>query len=212
MSIFTCFGYGSLVNVRTLLPGTEVRSARVRGWRRAWRLSGDSTFGNRCTLTVVPDEGAAILGVMVVQHADHRAALSAREVHYVPTPLSADSVEWLDPPGVGWPDAFIHVGRPEYVRAGGPGHPVMMSYLDVVIAGFRGRFGDEGAEHFVDTTLDWHVPVLNDRASPRYPRWVPVEAADRAFVDALVRRMPLTVIDSGAAAPPHTPSVVSVTR
>lgn len=196
---FTCFGYGSLVNRRTLPAESVFRPARLAGWRRAWRLAGDSTFGKRCTLTVVPDAGASILGVMVSQPVRHRDTMSKREAHYDPVTLGANDVEWLGDPDpedeTDWADAFVHVGKPEFMKPGDADHPVMLSYVDVVIAGFREQFGDDGAAHFIETTLDWHVPVLDDRRAPRYPRVVPVSDADRRFVDQILAQIPATMID-----------------
>ena len=61
-------------------------------------------------------------------------------------------------------------------------------------AGFRRMFGEEAVAHFAATTADWHVPVLDDRAAPRYPRAVLVSDHERAAVDRLVADNALSVI------------------
>ncbi|MEZ5723358.1 MAG: gamma-glutamylcyclotransferase family protein [Paracoccaceae bacterium] len=72
------FGYGSLVNRRTHdFPGA--RKACVTGWRRAWRKS---PLRRRPFLTVLPDPGSEVLGlVAMVPGADWRA-LDEREHAY----------------------------------------------------------------------------------------------------------------------------------
>ena len=109
--------------------------------------------------------------------------------------LDRDSVDWLDDRPDDWPDPFIHIGVAEHRRSGDRDHPVLLSYVDTVIAGFLNRFGENGPQHFVDTTLDWHVPVLNDRRDPRYSRAVRPTCDERARVDALMASLGVTMID-----------------
>ena len=62
-------------------------------------------------------------------------------------------------------------------------HPVLLSYIDVVIQGYLRMFGPDGAARFFATTDGWDVPVLNDRASPIYPRHCTLSPQERSFVD-----------------------------
>ena len=62
-------------------------------------------------------------------------------------------------------------------------HPIVLSYLDVVVQGYLRVYGEAGAHRFFETTEGWGLPVLNDRAAPRYPRHQPLSAAETAFVD-----------------------------
>ena len=190
----TCFGYGSLVNAATLAPDSLSAPVLVTGWRRAWRHSGETAYGRRCTLTVVPDPDCVILGAALLVPAGALAALDRREAQYRRVPLAAEDVDWRDGRPDGWPDPFLYVGQENYARAGDADHPILLSYLDVVIAGFRRMFGEEGVAHFAATTADWHVPVLNDRAAPRYPRAVLVSEFERAAVDRLVADHAVSVI------------------
>lgn len=186
MNLFTCFGYGSLVNPATLAPDVVAVPVRISGWRRAWRLSGPSSYGRRCTLNVVPDPGCAIEGVVIAQPRDRLPALDRREAHYARTAIDPGGVEWLAEPPSGWPAPFLYVGRPQFNRPGDADHPVLLSYLDAVVAGFLRLFGAAGAERFVATTLDWHVPIRDDRARPIYPRAVDLAAEERGYVDDLL--------------------------
>ena len=184
--IFTCFGYGSLVNRRTLPEHAELRRVRVRGWRRAWRLAGESSFGRRCTLTVVTDPDSEIAGVVVAQKHEGREDLDRREKHYDPHVIEPADLTWIDGQPDRWPEPFIFVSKPEHTRQGDDDHPVYLSYIDVVISGFMDQFGEDGARHFVETTLDWHVPVVNDRANPRYARSLELSRHDHDLCDRIL--------------------------
>ena len=47
---------------------------------------------------------------------------------------------------------------------------ILRSYLDVVMQGYFQQFGQSGLERFMETTLNFDCPILEDRAAPRYPR------------------------------------------
>ncbi|MBZ8134186.1 gamma-glutamylcyclotransferase family protein [Afifella sp. IM 167] len=192
--MFTCFGYGSLVNAATLSETTEVAPARLKGWRRAWRHSGVTPYGQRCTLTVVPDADCEIWGVVVAIPLEERPHLDRREAQYEAVLLSPGDVTWTAGRPEAWPDPHLWVGHAEYGRAGDADFPVMLSYLDVVLAGFFAEFGEAGVSHFLETTADWHVPILDDRAKPRYPRALLLSDADRAMVDGAIRAAGATKI------------------
>ena len=205
--MFTCFGYGSLVNADTLATGTRAVRVRVTGWRRAWRHCGLTSFGRRCTLTVYPDPDSIIDGVVIAQPMDALTALDAREGQYTRHAVDAGSLDWLDPRPDGWPAPFVYVGNAEHRRPGDADHPIMLSYLDVVIAGFLRTFGASGADHFLQTTDDWHVPVLNDRAAPRYPRALSLSSGERDRVDRCLEDLAIVPVQ-----PAPQPSSVSATR
>ena len=193
--VFTCFGYGSLVNGRTLPADAQSVRVRVHGWRRAWRLTVGLSGRPRCTLTVVPDQASAILGTVVAQPQHHESALKKREALYERHELEDAAVDWLDDRPDEWPDPFVHVGVTEHRRSGDKDHPVLLSYVDTVMAGFLHRFGEDGPQHFAETTLDWHVPVLNDRSAPHYSRAISLTDDERARVDDLLAGLGVTMID-----------------
>ena len=205
--MFTCFGYGSLVNAGTLAPGTRAVRVRLTGWRRAWRHSGPASYGRRCTLTVYPDPGSAIDGVVIAPPIDTLPALDKREGQYTRHAIDAGALDWLDPRPDGWPDPFVYVGNNEYRRPGDADYPIMLSYLDVVIAGFLKTFGASGADRFLQTTDDWHVPVLNDRTAPRYPRALSLSPSERHRVDCCLKELAIIPIQTFSQ-----PSSVSATR
>ncbi|WP_034491850.1 gamma-glutamylcyclotransferase family protein [Afifella pfennigii] len=185
--MFTCFGYGSLVNRATLSEASKVAPGRLKGWRRAWRHSGKTAYGGRCTLTVVEDEACEIWGAIVAIPLAERPDLDRREAQYDAVAPPGEHVTWFEGRPQGWPDPHLYVGHAEYGRPGDADNPIMLSYLDVVIAGFHAAYGEEGVAHFLETTAEWHVPILNDRAAPRYPRALLLSERERGIVDEAIK-------------------------
>lgn len=174
------FGYGSLVDRRTHLysPATP---ARVAGWRRSWRRSPVRPVA---FLTVQPDPATVLEGLVAGVPGDDWAALDAREANYdrVDTTLSVDPL-----PGREARVAIYAVPHERAAPAGGD-HPILLSYLDVVLGGYLDQFGAAGAERFFTTTDGWDAPVVDDRAAPRYPRAQPLSDSVRHWVDGALDR------------------------
>lgn len=161
------FGYGSLVN-RATHDYIDIRRTRVKGWARAWRHTGlrDVAF-----LTAVPDPTGEIEGLSAaVPNADW-AALDAREFAYDRIALKAmdDTMIYAIPDGKHAPASAAH--------------PILLSYLDVVVQGYLNEFGEAGAALFFATTHGWDAPVLDDRCAPLYPRHQLLTREEARFVD-----------------------------
>lgn len=172
---FTVFGFGSLVNRKTLPDVLDAQPATVRGWRRAWRAPGHFGHGKGvCSLSVVPAQ-ASIDGLMVTFSDEHQERMAQRERNY-------DTIALPDHPG-----AYIYRAKPAIERWGDENNPISLSYLDTVLGGFLEEFGEEGAHRFMETTDGWFVPILDDRAAPLYPRATPLTVEQCAAVDALLR-------------------------
>ena len=60
---------------------------------------------------------------------------------------------------------------------------MLLSYVDVVVQGYRQQFGAQGVADFFATTDGWEAPILDDRAAPRYPRAQRLDRADQLLVD-----------------------------
>ena len=43
-------------------------------------------------------------------------------------------------------------------------HPILLSYLDVVVQGYLREFGEAGVARFFETTDGWGAPIRDDRA------------------------------------------------
>ena len=181
------FGYGSLVNAATLrTPHVAAHRATLRGWRRRW-LSRPSGVGpglartDLAFLSVVPDGGTAIEGLVVVDHLSSLASLDEREALYERRDAHVDcgAAGWHHPDP---PRAFLYVADEPPAREAF----ILRSYLDAVMQGYLTQFGEAGLRRFVETTDGFELPLLEDRESPVYPRHVATNASERAQFDALV--------------------------
>ncbi|WP_068316611.1 gamma-glutamylcyclotransferase family protein [Polycladidibacter hongkongensis] len=184
------FGYGSLVNARTLPKEAQVIPGVLSGWLREWRLYSPwdklvaGTCRGVCALTVIPSAGTKIYGGMMRDHRSNLAALDARESRYFrqtlePTSFQADEAAHI-PEG-----CFLYQASEENYHWGTVESPMLQSYVDCVLQGFHDFWGEAGIDHFINTTRGWdRVPMLMDRGAPFYPRaqHLPVDLA--ALIDA----------------------------
>ena len=179
------FGYGSLVNRATHAYPSPQR-ARLTGWRRAWRHTG---LREVAFLTAIPDPASAIDGLIAPVPGGDWAALDAREWAYerLPTPDVAHPLPH--------PVEIAVYAVPATSAAPDANHPILLSYLDVVVQGYHREFGPEGVAAFFATTSGWEAPILNDRAAPRYPRAQQLTETETALVDTHLARLAARLID-----------------
>ncbi len=171
------FGYGSLVNAGTH-NYDAVHPAHIPGWRRTWRhVEGRQV----AFLTVVRDRKCAIDGVIAPVQSSDWNALDVREKSYLRE--TADGVRHSV---IGANDICIY-HAPEHLHRPHSGHhPILLSYLDVVVQGYLQIGGEAAVTAFFDTTDGWDAPVLNDRADPRYPRHQILSRDETALVDDML--------------------------
>ena len=150
------FGYGSLVNRSTHNYGNPTR-ATAQGWRRLWRHTGKRPVA---FLTVVPDPSCCIDGLIASVPGADWAALDAREWAYDRVPASDQVRHDLDHQ----PSIHLYTVAPDRNHAPDTQHPILLSYIDVVVQGYLTEFGIDGATRFFETTDGWDAPILNDRA------------------------------------------------
>ena len=175
------FGYGSLVNTKTHVY-QDARPAKLSGWRRVWKRTNarDMAF-----LTIVPSDGETILGLIAkVPNADWKA-LDDREEGY--DRLVATDMIIHDHSDN--PELAIYAIPASTRFPPTPEHPILLSYLDVVLQGYLHVFGEEGVQHFMDTTDGWNTIVLNDRDNPIYPRAQVLSADETALVDTCLEQV-----------------------
>ncbi len=170
------FGYGSLVNLRTHDYG-GAHPVSLQGWRRVW-LS--SSRRDRSFLSVQPDTGFQIQGMLAKVPHGNWAALDAREFAYNRQELSRSDLS-------GAHDRHqaiqIYQGNPAFVAPDTEKKPILLSYLDVVVQGYLDHFGRNGVAEFFATTLGWDTPIRNDRSTPAYPRAQTLTQDEHALVD-----------------------------
>ncbi len=165
------FGYGSLVNRRThSYPGGTPLT--VKGWRRAWR---HTTLHPAPFLTAVRDAQGEIDGLTAEVPLGDWEALDAREAGYLRVPMPEGPSIYHIPEG--------HHPAPD--RA----HPILRSYLDVVVQGYLAEFGEAGVARFFETTDGWDAPIEDDRDAPIYPRAQTLTAEETALVDKWISRV-----------------------
>lgn len=175
------FGYGSLVNLATH-DFAAPRAARLTGWRRIWR---HSTQRQVAFLSVEPDPNSSISGVIAHLPGGDWAALDVREHAYTRRDVTHQVTHISTP----IPTA-VYEARPELTQHPSVGHPILLSYLDVVIQGFLQIYGQEGVDDFIATTHDWG-PILNDRTAPIYPRAQTLSAQEIRIVDRTLEQLPV---------------------
>lgn len=183
------FGYGSLVN-RASHSFAGAVPAQLTGWRRIWR---HTDLRPVAYLTVVPDAHAEIDGLIApVPDADW-PALDAREAAYIRAP-AAHQVRHPLPHS---PEIAVYTIPEGMHAAPSRAHPILLSYLDVVVQGYFREFGAAGVQRFFDTTHGWDAPLLDDRSSPHYPRHQSLTDEERELTDGHLDRLGVSLLSSG---------------
>ncbi|MGX1097737.1 gamma-glutamylcyclotransferase family protein [Amorphus sp. MBR-141] len=182
--VFHYFGYGSLVNAATRPQSHVVIPARLFGYRRAWRVSTRrSLLAGACSLTIRPaGPDSVVHGVLASENRVSLPTLDRRERHYDRLTVAADGVAPDAPhdhPGA----VYVYRVKRAHDRFGSRRFPVLLSYVDCVLQGYLKVFGEAGVADFMATTDGWHVPVLDDRAAPLYPRAQTLSPAEQVLVD-----------------------------
>lgn len=175
------FGYGSLVN-RATHDYARARVADLRGWRRVWC---HTNLRPVAFLSVVPDGTTTISGLIAEVPGANWAALDEREYAY-------DRIACAEAISHGMasaPEIAVYMVPDRTRSAPSQTHPILQSYLDVVVQGYLREFGPEGAAAFFDTTDGWDAPILQDRDAPRYPRHQTLAPDERRFVDEALERI-----------------------
>lgn len=178
------FGYGSLVNRRTLRTKfLGIRRARADGWKRFWLPRDPSA--EMALLSVQRHESETIEGVVVYDHADHLPSVDEREIGYLRRIVDLDRLN-IDTPPIADVPIYIYEAERGADTAETTGSAILQSYLDAVMQGFRTLYGDDGLRRFVASTEGFETRILKDRSAPRYPRWVTLESGEEELFDRLV--------------------------
>ena len=174
------FGYGSLVNTKSH-GYSDPRPATLKGWRRAWVATARYPV---VLLSGVRDPEHSIKGLIAaVPNADWDA-LDTREAGYARLHAS-QHVEHALPDST---EISVYAVDPAHIHESRD-HMILLSYLDVVVQGFHEVYGEEGVQHFFDTTDNWHTPIVDDRKDPFYPRHQTLTPLQTSLVDDNLTRL-----------------------
>lgn len=179
------FGYGSLVN-RATHDFDRTCVATLTGWRRVWRHNPARVAAY---LSVEPDPEGQIDGLVADVDPHQWDDLDYRERTYGRHDVSHQTDHAL-----GAEERVALYQVQDLPEAGHPDdHPVLLSYLDVVVQGYLLSFGQDGAARFFETTAGWDTPVLDDRAAPIYSRAQTLTADQTTFVDDMLSTLSAVV-------------------
>jgi hypothetical protein len=194
-------GYGSLINAVSrgstagaTIPAIPVRVAAAFGYIRSWNSRADA-FTALGLRSPHPGESAiTINGVLYPVKDAELQEYDGREKNYrrVEVPLSQiEAVSWQRLPETG--HLWIYVPRDPGTQgtavdgsaAADADHPLLQSYIDVVIEGGL-EYGDDFAKEIIETSDGWSGFWLNDRELARRPLQVLDPRA--AKVDELLKK------------------------
>lgn len=203
------FGYGSLVNRATRESSEKVVPATLHGWERQWAHHAHSLAEKKspdrlgvCPLTISERSGSVIDGVLAeISIADlplldkrergyERLSLSASRFSFEPASSGPDAAQICTDKDIA-PDSTIYVYRSLESQAGWANeqYPLIQSYIDVVLSGYRSLFGEQGVKRFLMSTSGWNGPLVNDRDNPIYPRAVVLGKDELAWIDAVMEEV-----------------------
>ncbi|MCY4179794.1 MAG: gamma-glutamylcyclotransferase [Litoreibacter sp.] len=182
------FGYGSLVNTKTH-DYPDVIPAQLNGWRRVWR---HTKIRDVAYFSVEKAEDSTIDGLIARVPNSDWVALDEREFGYWREPVPPEALTFSSPVST---DVQIYQTRTDQDAEPSVKHPIILSYLDVVVQGFLAQFGEDGVGRFFETTAGWEAPILNDRQAPIYPRHQSLTPFETGLVDAHLETLSAHVQD-----------------
>lgn len=189
-STIAYFGYGSLVNLGSLrTPYISAHRATLRGWKRVWlaRPKVQNSFAvtdGLAFLSVVADTDAQIDGMVITDHESSLPALDEREALYSRVSIVTDDLSYHDEP-CAVTQQFLYEADEPPARDGAE---ILRSYLDVVMQGYLGHFGEDGLQRFINTTLNFDCAIREDRDDPLYPRATTLTVEEKRVFAALLQR------------------------
>lgn len=182
------FGYGSLVNRKTLRT-TYVDAVRgeLKGFRREWNIRGETPHGPVCALTASRDPDMSIQGLLVVDLAENLGQVDEREARYDRMRLSDMDLDLEADIDVS--ELYVYQAKSTFVGLQDPKFPIWQSYVDAVMQGYMTEFGEAGLQRFVSQTRGWEQAILADRDAPHYPRAVELSVSEQRLFDDLIREI-----------------------
>ncbi len=178
------FGYGSLINSNSRsITGVAGKSlaVRVKGIKRSWY--GTSLKNNMASVGIIADQKSSCNGVLFPIAQQELSNFDTRETGYYRESLPLSQIEFLSSGLDISEDIWIYFAK----QTCNPSqtHPIMQSYVDVIIEGCL-EIGINFTEEFIKTTSGWEYLWVDDRLHPRYPRHLDNTSAFPKF-DRIIR-------------------------
>lgn len=191
------FGYGSLVNRKTLRTTyVDVARGELTGFRREWRIRGETPRGPVCSLTATQDEQAVIQGLLVIDRVENLPKVDEREFRYDRVSIPARDLDLEH--FVEVEEVYVYLAKPVHRGENDARFPIWQSYVDAVMQGYLTEFGEAGLERFVTDTFGWNRNILTDRDAPNYARAVQLSERERSLFDSLLHSQHHVDADPGA--------------
>lgn len=171
------FSYGTLINpeIRKKTGNSgKTCIARARGYRRRWNWQHPTQ--SRTALGVEKKEDCQCLGVVVEIPDSEIHKFDEREFNY--RREHVDNVECQ----VKLDEVWIYV--PIEPKLASTQKPIVQTYLDPILDYFL-KVDEELAQEFLQTTMDWERPWVDDRDNPVYPR--ALEKVDTNRIDKCIK-------------------------
>lgn len=159
------FGYGSLIlkESRNIAGKTkESFPARIRGYQRVWGdRDEEGTY-----LTIKENSNSTCNGMIVEVPEEELHKFDEREEGQTRKQIKIDDIERLEDQNLPGGKYWIYV--PNEIQTPSEKHPILQSYMDVVLTGCL-EISLDFAKEFIHTTEGWKF-IFNDRKNPLYPR------------------------------------------
>ncbi len=162
------FGYGSLISkdsrCKTGITGKSY-VVRMKGLKRVWNIN--IKLVPTTAVGVVKDENSICNGIIVEINENEIPKFDEREgKEYKRIKLDIKDVEFLG--NDKFDNGIIWVYVPKKPGIADDKHPILQSYVDVIVSGCL-EVNEAFAKEFVRTTYGWNN-WINDRSNPRYTR------------------------------------------
>jgi len=193
-----CWGHRALINAHTRSEQTPGNDAIHAANHSGWTVLSVEHRGYKADL---PGKSVgAVEGMIVTVDRTELPALDAREKGYKRLELARSDFEFMDTGDIEsghssstLADAvaetiYMYVSEEKNAAYACAEFPLLQSYVDCVMAGFESEFGSAGLQRFIDTTLGWSAPMLEDRSDPRYVRSVSLCAQQARRYDNLLAK------------------------
>ena len=177
-----CWGHRALTNAHTRSEQTSSTDSMHTANHSGWTVLSVEPKGVKAVLPA--GSAAAVDGMIVTVDSSELPALDAREKGYKRLELARSDFDFVhtgsvesdlastNPADCVAETVYMYVSEDQNAAYANAEFPLLQSYVDCVMAGFETEFGTEGLQRFIDSTLGWSAPMLEDRADPRYVRSV----------------------------------------